>query len=99
KGVVCREAQTAQPEPVEQEVERLHPVELETVDGESSAGIHGLAQLDRGRVPAAGVHRVALLLAERVQRHTVLGEIRERDVLRLSLREAFDALAECGNTE
>ena len=29
----------------------------------------------------------------------VLGEIRERDVLRLSLGESFDALAECGHTE
>src|SRR5688500_19424559 len=64
-GVVDREAESAQTEPVEQEVERLNPVELQTVDRQPAAGVDGLTQRHERTVAAAGVDRVTLLLTQR----------------------------------
>ena len=61
--------------------------------------VHRLAQFHEGAVAAARVHRILLLLTQRVQRDAEWGEIAERDVARLALREALDALAEGGDAE
>src|SRR5688500_6280639 len=59
-GVVDREAESAQADPVEQEGERLHPVDLQTVDRQPAAGIDRLTQFHERTVAAAGVDRVTL---------------------------------------
>src|SRR5690606_25189307 len=98
--VVRGEAETFETEAAQEEIERLDPVELQTVDGQPPGRVDLLRQTDhRNARTAASVDRRLLSRRQGRVRHAVLRKVAEGNRARLRDGEPLDAFAEGGDAE